>query len=580
MLTWNRSKAKQSDELVLNQEEKLPQHFDQLSVDVKLHKPKQVLVKDYVAIKQIKYNASAYSSLLTSSTILDRSLFVTSLMTSNNRFTVLNMPPRTGKTMLLELSKHILSVPNSYIEKRLSNYKLFNNLCRSTRAKMAEAKDSVYEGIYRRIDQTLTAIRESQPEAKSQAEKYMEQCRSYLEMMTSKGVEEQMRKDDANDLFCEVYTHLDRLIEDSKEAKFGSQNLPKHVAVYSKDELYRGGFEKFIAEDDPRFSEFFGMRPVIHISFLSSGKDTFSSVFSAVRHCVQAAYQEHAYLKESLMFRGDEQSMKNLEKFKKYLNSPEDLTEREFQMSLTFLSNLLHEEFKRTVVVLVDEYDSSFNAIVSRFPGTTEACEDCQPPKQCHCFQRVNQIMKEFYTTLKENKAVEKVLMVGILPTRVFISALRADENTVVNNRYSHFFMISEKEFVFLCLYFEKTTEEIQGLHKKYQYFLHNKFDNRDHQLYAFPALIELCDAHLGDAGVTEQGTAQISSDDSQTLGLSDMACQNINRFLLNVGYLSSSKTIPGQFAVPNGEIRQNILTLLDSFFITKCQRQMSVFMD
>uniref|UniRef100_A0A915EV85 AAA-ATPase-like domain-containing protein n=1 Tax=Ditylenchus dipsaci TaxID=166011 RepID=A0A915EV85_9BILA len=367
---------------------------------------------------------------------------------------LINMPPETGKTMLLELSKHMLSIPKSYLLRRVSHYESFNSLCRTTSTQMTDAKVDNYkdlEAIYKRIHKTLTLIRESRPDAKVQAQECLEKCQNYLGMINTKSVAELELKDSAKCLFSNINTNLEKLIEDSQEAKSGSKNLKKYAANYLADGFYRGGFERFIVEDDPYFTEIFGMHPVIHISFLQSGKSTFSSEFSAVRRCVQASFEEHSYLQEGLMYRGDEQSMKDLERFKKYLHRPEEVTEADFEQSMTFLSRLLNEEFQQNIVVLIDEYDASINAIVNRCPGAKHACKECL--SQCYCFDKVNGLMKSFYTTLKQNKVVEKVLMI------------------------------------------------FRKLHHKYKYFLLNTADSVNYNKYTFPALAELSGALFGHVG-------------------------------------------------------------------------------
>ena len=114
------------------------------------------------------------------------------------------------------------------------------------------------------------------------------------------------------------------------------------------------------------------------------------------------------------------------EQFRTYLTTNgKMITRDDLVTSITFLSKLLCEYFKKTVFVIVDEYDAPLNSSIGKphFPSLVG-------------------IIREIFRDIKNNETVEKVILAGILKIAkesVFSGLNNFCEFTVLNSGYASF---------------------------------------------------------------------------------------------------------------------------------------------
>ena len=175
-------------------------------------------------------------------------------------------------------------------------------------------------------------------------------------------------------------------------------------------------------EDEGKYMDRQGQMPVLFVCFSDitdehdqEQHDTFSpeGVLSTITYSIGEMIYDHRYLlndlraiieSESSDKDTKKQAAVDLNTFLRLRNGFDEenqrTTNRDLEMSILFLTRLLHEHFKRKVMVLVDDYDAPINTSI----GKTFAS---------FVTKVINNIYKNGF---KNNHNIDKCVMMGTLP--------------------------------------------------------------------------------------------------------------------------------------------------------------------
>ena len=176
-----------------------------------------------------------------------------------------------------------------------------------------------------------------------------------------------------------------------------------------------------------------GQYPVIFISLKSIKAKTWEEAIQEIRLLVLELFSEYKYLLEDL----DEY---DLPRFKKYLLGNADFSE--LKNALLFLTRILFQKYKKEVILLIDEYDSS---LISAY--------------EHHYYSDAIAFFKVFYgEALKTNQYLKMGVMTGII--RVIKAGIFSDLNnlnvySILENEYSEFFGFNQDEIEETLEYFD-----------------------------------------------------------------------------------------------------------------------------
>ena len=142
----------------------------------------------------------------------------------------------------------------------------------------------------------------------------------------------------------------------------------------------------------PRYAEFMGQYPVIHISFKNVKKSTFEKSLNFIKDVLSDEFIRHGYLLECDCISAHEKSF-----FNRILQK--EAGENDFEKSLKYLSAWLHRAYGKPPYILLDEYDTPLHsAHVDRYYD-----------------QMIAFIRSFMVQTFKDNPHLKQAVVIGIL---------------------------------------------------------------------------------------------------------------------------------------------------------------------
>ena len=162
----------------------------------------------------------------------------------------------------------------------------------------------------------------------------------------------------------------------------------------------------------------------------------------------------------------------DVEKFQMYLSTDgEMITKDHIETSITFLSRLLYDYFKKKVFVIVDEYDAPLNSSIGK-----------------NHFSSLVGIIREMFRGIKNNEAIKKAIFTGILrisKENLFSGFNNFCDFTVLDEDYAQFFGFTESEVEELLKKFmTKTTKEETSRQLSQFKFWYNGYRIGEHVIY------------------------------------------------------------------------------------------------
>lgn len=171
-----------------------------------------------------------------------------------------------------------------------------------------------------------------------------------------------------------------------------------------------------ISKHEDIMKEYLGKYPVIYVEFNNIGvrRNNWNEFFTDFRREVEYHFTTHCYLETYLEEKIHSQktspeekkaAQENLDRFKLYLYHVNYTDEALIETSLLFLSQLLHERFRKPVVVLVDEFVRVVN-VMFMYSNYEKDLEN-----------RIIKVLQNFLRhTITHNPFLKKAVLSGILP--------------------------------------------------------------------------------------------------------------------------------------------------------------------
>lgn len=236
---------------------------------------------------------------------------------------------------------------------------------------------------------------------------------------------------DKTGLVEDIFREEDSVVLFTRPRRFGkSMNLSMLDAFFNIDGSGEGLFDDLYISSVPGCMEHMGRHPVIYMDFKDCAGDTFEKVFSKMTFRIAEVFRDHSELLDS-----DALDSVERELFEDCMRGRMD--DGELELSLAFLSKVLHEHHGEEVVVLIDEYDSILNNVYDT-----------------GAFERTLAFIKGLLTPLfKNNSHLFKGIMTGVMqiPKGSMFSGLN---NIRVDNILS---VSSHERFGF-------TDDEVEGM--------------------------------------------------------------------------------------------------------------------
>ncbi|MEO1384330.1 MAG: AAA family ATPase, partial [Bacteroidota bacterium] len=208
-----------------------------------------------------------------------------------------------------------------------------------------------------------------------------------------------------------------------------------------------------------------GEYPVISLDFKDVKGSSYQEIVEALKKKVTFLYREHAYLEQGIQ---DGESTRCLEdydqqKLSKYLEGEFDGIDLKY--GLYFLSELIHDHFRKPVYILIDEYDAP---IAHAYLTWKDNAKDAS---------RVFKLLESFLgPALKGNKYLKRGLLTGVFkicPTTIFSSGLNSIcHYTLFNKTFSPFYGFTQSELDELLrkVPISASPSEIQRWYKGYTF--------------------------------------------------------------------------------------------------------------
>ena len=189
----------------------------------------------------------------------------------------------------------------------------------------------------------------------------------------------------------------------------------------------KGLFDGLKISKLPNVMAYQGNTPAIFISFKEIKGDSFEEAYRRFKELIRKLFKKHKYLLDFDIMSSEDKIF-----YKSFLSK--SAYKEEYETSLHFLSNLLHDVYGKNVYIFLDEYDTPLhNAYVNNY------------------YEKMRSfIASMFNQTLKGNSFVEKALITGII--KIAKSSLFSELNNVGDYTcldsplYSEYFGFTEEE--------------------------------------------------------------------------------------------------------------------------------------
>ena len=200
--------------------------------------------------------------------------------------------------------------------------------------------------------------------------------------------------------------------------------LRYYFDIKQKDskELFKG---LKILEQEDKYTSKLGAYPVIYLTLKDAGLMNYEMMIMQLKTIMMELFYEHRELLDGEIAEGERVI------FNKILSA--SATDVDLLNSLKMLSKLMNQYYKKSVILLIDEYDVPLqNAYVEGY------------------YDEAVKFFKTFFgTTFKDNPYLEKTVLTGVsrvAKESIFSGANNFDVYTVLDNEFADDFGITEEE--------------------------------------------------------------------------------------------------------------------------------------
>ena len=340
-------------------------------------------------------------------------------------------------------------------------------------------------------------------------------------------------------------------------------------------------FENLKVSDSEYMSEQ-GKYPVIFISLKDLKGNTWEENFILIKKHIKNLYMEFYDLKDKLnpIFKND---------FEKIVMEKE---EADWIYSLKNLSNYLYEYYRKSVIILIDEYDAP---IINAFD-------------KGYYNEAINFFQTFYSSALKTNNSLKYGVLTGItriIKEGIFSGLNNLKVDTILNKKYSEYFGLLESEVIEMLDYFgmKYKIEEVKEWYNGYLFgesevynpwSIVNYIDNGEIKAYwanvSGNTLLENMLDHAGESvyddlkRFTDGESIEKYISDGTTIKSLLSNDDEIWQLLLYSGYLTKAKNQEKEsdsniynLKIPNKEIRKYFGNMfLNRFFWNRSEDQYS----
>ena len=253
--------------------------------------------------------------------------------------------------------------------------------------------------------------------------------------------------EDFKELIQEGYYYIDKtlLIDEmlmnkskvtlfTRPRRFGktlNMSMIKYFFDVKNKEENKKLFENLKVSDSEYMSEQ-GKYPVIFISLKDLKADTWEGCLNRLKLFIFDLYVEFEYIREKM-------NEWDKRKFEKVLYEKEDA---DWIYSLKNLSNYLYEYYRKSVIILIDEYDAP---IINAFD-------------KGYYNEAINFFQTFYSSALKTNNSLKYGVLTGItriIKEGIFSGLNNLYVNTILSKDYSEYFGLLESEVIEMLEYFD-----------------------------------------------------------------------------------------------------------------------------
>ena len=237
----------------------------------------------------------------------------------------------------------------------------------------------------------------------------------------------------------EIGKNIGKTLLFTRPRRFGktlNMSTLKYFFDIKEAEKNRKLFEGLNIEKTPYISEQ-GKYPVIFISFKDIKEMSINNCEEQLKQLISSLYRDNLNVIESLD-EFDREDFVNI--------CRKNFNQVTLSNSLKFLSKILYEYYKQKVIILIDEYDTP---LVSAH--------------QYGYYDEALNLFKGLYSSaLKDNPYLHMGVMTGIIRVNkagIFSDLNNLSVNTIMENEYSEYFGITEKEVEEMLSYYDMEYE-------------------------------------------------------------------------------------------------------------------------
>ena len=209
---------------------------------------------------------------------------------------------------------------------------------------------------------------------------------------------------------------------------------------------------KMIWKCGKEYTDYQGKYPVIFLTFKDVKCTTWNETMKMIRKLISIEFLRHVELYDSPALNSFEQAQ---------YHSLADATadEIDYQMSLQFLSIMLHKHHGMKTIIIIDEYDTPI-----------------QQGHSCNFYDEIVTFMRNFFSGgLKDNSHLEYGFLTGILRVAkesIFSGLNNLSENSIFDERFSQYFGFTHDEIEDMMIYYGKDNkiQEVCEWYDGYQF--------------------------------------------------------------------------------------------------------------
>lgn len=205
------------------------------------------------------------------------------------------------------------------------------------------------------------------------------------------------------------------------------EKTPEDTSIYFKD--------KYIWQCGDYYTKHQGQYPVIFLSFKDVKCSSWQETFQKISKLISLEFMRHNELESSSV-------LSSYEKEQYHRFASENINEVDCQMGLQLLSLLLHKDYDKECVIIIDEYDMPI-----------------QRDHLCDFYNEIVDFMRNFFSGgLKDNPHLAFGFLTGILRVAkesIFSGMNNLKTNSILDNNYSSYFGITNEEVRDMLAYYD-----------------------------------------------------------------------------------------------------------------------------